>query len=192
MKSINDELSCERHDCRIAVRCSRQLHARLVAAAASQGVAISSLVKEIVTKALDGEGGQVETERIGGGVRMEQRRTVLVVDDELGTRLSLRFLLSPKYQVIEAESGDDALDALASHAVHLVISDVQMPGMDGCALLQAIYELDPTLPVVMITAYGSPERRREALSSGAVAFLTKPFENEEVLDVVTQHIRGSP
>jgi len=121
-------------------------------------------------------------------VEERNQSTVLVVDDELGTRLSLRFLLSPRLRVIEAESGAEALGMLGENAVDLVVSDVRMPGMTGVALLEAIRDLYPALPVILITAYGSPGMEREAMSSGAAAFLSKPFENHEMLDLVTQNI----
>jgi CheY-like chemotaxis protein len=76
-------------------------------------------------------------------------------------------------------SGDDALDKLAK-GIELqligILSDINMPGMDGLALLREIKQRRPDLPVIMVTAYGDEERRRRASEYGAVDFITKPVD----------------
>ena len=117
-------------------------------------------------------------------------KCVLVIDDDLGTRESLRLLLTPEFEVVCADSVTGGLRLLAEDTVALVISDLRTrdssSGMDG---LRAIRELDPGLPVIMLTGYGTPEAKRLALDLGASAFIVKPFEMEGMREAVRRHAR---
>jgi CheY-like chemotaxis protein len=109
---------------------------------------------------------------------------ILVVDDEpdvadLFRQRFRRELRDGTYRLQFAPSAEAALDHLRSDARHdpvLVLSDVNMPGTDGLALLEAIHQEWPELPVMMVTAYGDEERRRRAASLGAADFLSKPVD----------------
>jgi len=109
---------------------------------------------------------------------------VLVVDDELGPRESLRMLLKPAYQVQTAENGRTALDLLRRFQPDIVIMDIKMPEMDGLELLRHVKRADPSIEVVMITAYASLETVRHALTHGAFEYLIKPFSRQDLEDVV--------
>ncbi|HEY3064938.1 MAG TPA: response regulator [Methylomirabilota bacterium] len=109
---------------------------------------------------------------------------ILVVDDEMGPRESLRMLLKPSYQVKTAESATAALQELPKIRPDLVILDIKMPDMDGLEALRHIKRADPSIEVVMITAYASLETVKLALSHGAFEYLIKPFSRQDLEDVV--------
>jgi len=109
---------------------------------------------------------------------------VLVVDDELGPRESLRMLLKPAYAIQTAENGRTALDLLRRFQPDVVIMDIKMPEMDGLELLRHVKRADPSIEVVMITAYASLETVKHALTHGAFEYLVKPFSRQDLEDVV--------
>jgi two-component system, NtrC family, response regulator HydG len=110
------------------------------------------------------------------------RPLVLVVDDDPGVRFTLSEVLAEAdVEVLQAASGDEALQRLADHEVHLVVTDLRMPGMDGLELLSRIKAERPSLLVVMITAHGSEAAAVQAMKLGAYDYFAKPFEVEEVL-----------
>src|SRR5207244_1124808 len=109
---------------------------------------------------------------------------VLVVDDEIGPRESLRMLLKTHYQVATADSGPVALRELPRFRPDLVIMDVKMPQMDGLEVLRQIKVTDPSVEVIMITAYASLETVRQALTYGAFEYLIKPFSRKGLEETV--------
>jgi PAS domain S-box-containing protein len=113
---------------------------------------------------------------------------VLVVDDELGPRESLRMLLKPSYHVHTAEGGRAALGALPQVRPDVVILDIKMPDMDGLEVLRRLKTEDPSVEVVMITAYASLETVKLALTHGAFEYLIKPFSRQDLEDVVRRAV----
>ena len=112
---------------------------------------------------------------------MSERPRVLVVDDELGPRESLRMILKPAYEIATADSGAAAIDILgAGFHPDLVFMDIKMPQMDGIELLQRIKRIDPSIEVVMITAYASLDTVKNALTHGAFEYLIKPFSRRDL------------
>ena len=118
---------------------------------------------------------------------------ILVVDDDpsLLRLISIR-LSAAGYQVHSAKHAKQALSILASHTVHLVISDLRMEGMDGMALFEKIRATNPQLPVIIMTAHGTIPDAIHATKQGVFSFLTKPFESQELLDTVKQAIELQP
>jgi len=110
--------------------------------------------------------------------------SILVVDDEpdVADLFRQRFRRETRqgtYVMHFAASGEEALDRLAEEmqpALVAVLSDINMPGMDGLELLGAIKQRRPDLPVMMVTAYGDDERRRRARELGAFEFISKPVD----------------
>jgi PAS domain S-box-containing protein len=111
---------------------------------------------------------------------MSDRPRVLVVDDEVGPRESLRMILKPHYEIATAGSGGEALRVLDAFRPDLVFMDIKMPEMDGIELLRRIKGVDPSIEVVMITAYASLETVKNALTHGAFEYLIKPFSRQDL------------
>jgi two-component system, NtrC family, response regulator PilR len=110
---------------------------------------------------------------------------ILVADDELSMREFLEILLKKEgHEVSCAPDGQEAFANLQDESFDLLISDIKMPKMDGLELLRRIKEQRPHLPVIMITAYASPEDAIAAMKSGAYDYLTKPFKLKEVKAVI--------
>jgi DNA-binding NtrC family response regulator len=115
----------------------------------------------------------------------EQKR-VLIADDELNMRRVLEAILRREgYDVVTAANGLDALAGM-NRDVHTVITDLKMPGLDGMGLLKKLSSDYPDVPVVMITAHGSVESAVEAVKLGAFDYLEKPFEQEQIRQVVAK------
>jgi PAS domain S-box-containing protein len=111
---------------------------------------------------------------------MSDRPKVLVVDDEMGPRESLRMILKPRYEIATADSGEAALKTLSTFHPDLIFMDIKMPQMDGIELLRRIKGADPSIEVVMITAYASLETVKNALTHGAFEYLIKPFSRQDL------------
>lgn len=116
---------------------------------------------------------------------MQQLKRILVVDDEENTRIALTRLLSHEgYKVQTASNGLEALDALRLSPVELIITDLNMPEMDGLAFLRELNREYPASNVIMITAFGEVESYLEALNLGAFEYLNKPLRLEELRKVM--------
>src|SRR4030095_11552624 len=88
--------------------------------------------------------------------RMTGRPTVLIVDDEVGVRESLRAILMADYTVLTADSGAGAVELLRTHEVDVVTLDLRMPGMGGIGVLEQAKAINPDIEAIIITGYGSP------------------------------------
>ncbi len=111
--------------------------------------------------------------------------SVLVVDDERSMRDFLKILLEKEgHEVTTAKDGKDALALPDIHSFDVVISDIRMPGMTGIELLETLKEKAPELPVIMITAFASPDDAVLAMKNGAFDYISKPFNVEEIKSVI--------
>ena len=111
--------------------------------------------------------------------------SVLIVDDERSMRDFLKILLEKEgHKVAIAESGKTALDILDNQQVDVIVSDIRMPGMTGIELLEAVKGESPDLPVIMITAFASPDDAVLAMKNGAFDYITKPFNVDEIKSVI--------
>ncbi|EHK5438784.1 response regulator [Aeromonas hydrophila] len=119
-------------------------------------------------------------------------KTILVVDDSVGIRAAITMTLSSAgFEVIEAGDGEAALIELDQRRVHLIISDLNMPGMDGMTLLKRVKAQQTTryLPFIMLTTEDSEQIKREGFEAGARVWLTKPFEPLKLLDDVCKVVQ---
>jgi len=106
---------------------------------------------------------------------------ILIVDDEAGMqRLLSRVLTREGYQATPVGSAREALELISQDSFDLMITDIQMPEMNGLELLREVKEFDPSLTILVMTAYGTVESAVEALRNGAYDYLTKPFETDEI------------
>ena len=117
-----------------------------------------------------------------------QPSTVLVVDDERGPRLALQLILQREFRVVTAQSGEEALEILKNEPVEAVTLDLKMPGLAGQNTLSLIRGMDPDLPVIIITGYGSYESAVKALKLRAFDYIAKPFDSKKILMVVENAI----
>ena len=114
---------------------------------------------------------------------------VLVIDDELGPRESLRILLKKDYEVFCADSVLRGIELLKEHQPDVIIMDIRMPGMSGIEGLREIRSLDSYVSVIMLTGFGALETAQEALRLGASDYLKKPFDTKEILEIIRQNVR---
>ena len=118
---------------------------------------------------------------------MNKNQSLLVVDDERNMRESLKTVLESRgYQVDTVESAEEGLKAVEASGYFMVITDARLEGMSGYEFLRETHERWPDLPVLMITAYATPKLAVEAIQTGAIDYLSKPFEPEELLHSVNR------
>jgi two-component system sensor histidine kinase/response regulator len=109
-------------------------------------------------------------------VQRDTKRTLLIVDDEEGPRHSLWAIFKDDYEILLAETGQQALELAAEHPIDAAVLDIRMPDMSGTELLGKLKRIDLAIEVVMLTAYQTVETARESLRHGACEYLTKPFD----------------
>ena len=115
---------------------------------------------------------------------------ILVVDDELNMRLVLKAMLKKEgYDVTTASDGLEALEILGREKIAVVATDLKMPRLDGMGLLDRIMKDDPSLPVIILTAYGTVASAVDALKRGAFDFITKPFEQDELKTIILKAVK---
>jgi DNA-binding NtrC family response regulator len=113
---------------------------------------------------------------------MEKMKMMLVDDEERFLTTTKKLLERKKIDVLTASSGADALELLRTNRVHVVVLDVKMPKMDGVATLRAIKARFPMVEVIMLTGHATVESAIEGLKSGAVDYLMKPADLEEIVE----------
>jgi len=115
-------------------------------------------------------------------------RKILIVDDEVSVRESLKILLKDQYKVLLAENAKDALSFLERESPHLLLLDIILPEMDGITLLKRIREMDNAIPIIMLTATRMVKTAVDAMKMGATDYLSKPFDVEELKLVIEKAI----
>jgi DNA-binding NtrC family response regulator len=115
---------------------------------------------------------------------------ILIVDDELNMRLVLQAMLRKDgYEVAAASDGLQALDILKAGPIDVVVTDLKMPKLDGLGLLEIMIRDYPATPVIMITAHGTVATAVDALKKGAFDYISKPFDQDDLKDVIQKAIR---
>src|SRR3954467_6277000 len=113
---------------------------------------------------------------------------ILVIDDEMGRRESLRMLLKPQYNVATADCVEAGIKLLKEKQPDTIVMDIRMPGMTGIEGLRKIREIDPHLSVIMLTGFGALETAKEALRLGANDYISKPFDAGEMREVIGRNV----
>ena len=114
-------------------------------------------------------------------------KTIMIVDDSASMRRVVGIALKGAgYEVIEGCDGKDALGKLTGQKVHMIISDVNMPVMDGIAFLKAVKQMPAYkfTPVIMLTTESAEDKKREGQAAGARAWVVKPFQPEQLIGAV--------
>ena len=121
------------------------------------------------------------------------RRRLLLVDDDEGTRILLTKMLEKDYDVETAVDAAGALDALrrAGTGYDLLISDLNMPSMDGIALIREVKTIKADLPIIIITGFSSEKSAIDAVNLRVAGYLTKPFRDKQVLEAAARAL-GAP
>ncbi|MBI4686842.1 MAG: response regulator [Nitrospirae bacterium] len=120
---------------------------------------------------------------------MNGKEKVLVIDDELMPRYSMQQVLKDRYSVLTATGGIEGLESLENEPPDLVVLDIKMPDMDGVTVLREIKKRHPDIEVVLLTAYASIESARDAVRFGAIDYLMKPFDKDDLLNVVERGLK---
>ena len=115
---------------------------------------------------------------------MADKLRILIADDEEGIRESLGLILIDEYDVAFAKDGEEAVAKINREPFALVLLDIKMPKLDGLDIVKRLQGNGRHAPIVMLTAYQSVELAKEAIKLGAVDYLPKPFEREQVLRAV--------
>jgi putative nucleotidyltransferase with HDIG domain len=118
------------------------------------------------------------------GALKNHKNNILIIDDEVSPRESIRMVLRDSYNVSTAPGGIEGLEFMADNPVDLVVLDIMMPGMDGITALREIKKKHPYTEVILLTAYASIKTAKSAVRFGALDYLTKPFDKNDVLKVV--------
>ena len=118
----------------------------------------------------------------------DARPVILVIDDELGPRESLRFLLKDDYRVLCANTVERGLQLMREQSPDTVIMDIRMPGQDGIAGLREIRKLDSELAVIMLTGFAAVGTAQEAIRHEASDYMEKPFDASEMRRTVQRHV----
>ena len=117
---------------------------------------------------------------------MRSKWSILIVDDKLGVRESLRMLLKPYYDIYTAPDGEAALNVIKERKIHLITLDLNMPKLSGIATLREIRKIDGEVPVIIITGYGTQKDEEEALLYGVKYFIAKPFNTSKIIIVINE------
>ncbi len=115
---------------------------------------------------------------------MAEKANVLVVDDDLGPRESMRMILKPLHNVYIAEDGQTALRIIREKPIDLVTLDLRMPGMQGIDVLKEIKKFNPNIEVIIVTGFGSLKSATEAMKFGVKGYITKPYNLSEITSIV--------
>jgi len=114
------------------------------------------------------------------------RPVILVVDDDPGVRESFRLILEDHYDVVDVPDGPSALEVVRASPMDLVLLDIRLPGMDGIEVLERIKAIDERVEVILVTAVKTVRTAVAAMKLGAFDYLTKPFEEDELLSLASR------
>jgi len=118
----------------------------------------------------------------------EKDGNILVIDDELGPRESIRMVFKDTHNVSLAEDGFKGIEILKREDIDVIILDLKMPKINGIETLKKIREIDKDVPVIILTGYGDVDSAKKAIHYGTMEFLSKPFNVEDIIKIVNKAI----
>lgn len=116
-------------------------------------------------------------------------KTIMIVDDSASLRQVVSIALKREgYDVVEASDGKDGLSKLNGQKIHLIVSDVNMPGMDGLTMVSEIKKMPKYkfTPIIMLTTEAGADKKEQGKAAGAKAWMVKPFKPEQMMDAVSK------
>jgi len=112
-------------------------------------------------------------------------KQILISDDDAGVRESLSLILGKDYELIFTKNGQECLEYLKEAKVpELILLDIKMPKISGLEILKQIKKLNPTQKVIIVTGYKTVETATEAIKAGALDYIVKPFQKQEILNKI--------
>lgn len=121
------------------------------------------------------------------------KEKILIVDDEeIMRNFLLDVFMDEGYNLDSAADGEEALEKISKNKYQLIITDIQMPGVDGTEVLKKAKESSPETEVIVITGYASPQTKQECQRLGAAYYIAKPFQINQIRAVVHKLVRGEP
>ncbi len=123
---------------------------------------------------------------------MDKKPKILIVDDQVELREIIRFVLKDKYVVAAVTGAEEAFRYMADNSINLVLLDIKMPKIDGITALKEIKERHPGTEVILLSANVTLETIRKAIRLGAFGFLMKPFDHDELINIVDEALKNSP
>ena len=121
---------------------------------------------------------------------MQGKLKILIKDDELAPRESIRMVLKDKYAVAAAPGAAEALGYMADNPVNLVLLDINMPKIDGITALKEIKKRHPGTQIILLSAYITRETIQKALKLGAFGCLMKPFDHDKLINIVDEALKN--
>jgi len=115
-------------------------------------------------------------------------RSVLIVDDEIGARESLKMILKNDYEVFLAKNAEEAFSQIKEHSPDVILLDIILPDLDGLKVLERIKQNDPDMVVIMITATKTVKTAAEATKLGAYGYVPKPFDIDELRLIIIRSL----
>jgi two-component system, chemotaxis family, chemotaxis protein CheY len=115
------------------------------------------------------------------------KKTIMTVDDSASVRLMVKFALTELgFEIVEAVNGSDALKKIEKKPVHMLITDVNMPALDGISLVKKVREIPACkfIPILMLTTEWEEEKKREGRKAGATGWIVKPFRPDQLVETV--------
>ncbi|MFQ5665583.1 MAG: response regulator [Candidatus Binatia bacterium] len=119
---------------------------------------------------------------------MEERASLLIVDDERGPAESLRMIFKPSYNVFTASGGPQAMEIVQSRPIDVVTLDLRMPAMSGVEVMERIKAFDPDIEVIIVTGYSSLDSAIRGLRHGVFDYISKPFDVPQISDLVRRAV----
>ena len=115
-------------------------------------------------------------------------RSVLIVDDEIGARESLKMILKNDYEVSSTRNAEEAFSKIKEHSPDVILLDILLPDLSGLKVLERIKQNDPDMVVIMITATNTVNTAVEAMKLGAYDYVTKPFDIDQLRLIITRSL----